>query len=387
MLSPLPELPVYHLHPLTFVRGQGAYVYDQDGREYLDMYGGHAVAVSGHCHPRVVAAIIEQAAGLLFYSNLVQVPHRHELCVKLMELTVPAFAAVFLTNSGAEANEAALTIARLATKRRRIAAVAGGFHGRSLLTLSLSGLERYRALTEVGGQPLFPYVTILPCEDLTAAQQTLDESFAAVIVEPVQGLAGAVPLSAEYLAGLRAQCDRVGALLIFDEVQCGMGRTGTFLAGAQSGVQPDLATLAKGLGAGFPIGATLVAERLLEAVRPGDLGTTFGGGPVACAAALTNLAVLQDEDLSRQARETGDYLARHLAGQRSVLRVQGRGLLLGLVLNRPAAPVAARLLNEQAIVVGTSAVPEVMRLMPPLTLRRDQADRFLNALSAVLELE
>lgn len=385
MLNRLPELPVYSVHPLTVVKGRGALVYDEVGREYLDMYGGHAVAVSGHCHPRVVGALAAQADQLLFYSNVVQTAHRRELCNKLLAMTDHHFAAVFLSNSGAEANEAALTIARLATGRRKIASVTGGFHGRSLLTLSLSGLTRYRQLTEVDGEPLFPHAIILPRGDIAAASAAIDETFAAVIVEPVQGLAGCEVLPSEYLAALRECCDRTGALLIFDEVQCGMGRTGDFLAGEHSGVWPDLATLAKGLAAGFPIGATLIGERLPAAIKPGDLGTTFGGGPLACAAALANLEAIEEEEMIANARELGSYLTRRLALISGVLGVKGRGLMIGVALDRPAGEVVGRLLKEHRILTGGSAVAEILRILPPLNLRREQADRFLEALSAVLE--
>ncbi len=384
MLTRLPELPVYNVYPVTIVSGRGALVYDGAGNEYLDMYGGHAVTVTGHCHPRVVEAIGEQARSLIFYSNAFDVPHRRALCEKLIELTGGHFAGAFLVNSGAEANEAALTMARLVTRRKKIASVTGGFHGRSLLTLSLSGLDKYRARTAVDGAPLFPHGVILPRNDVETARVVLDASFAAIIVEPVQGLAGCVPLDADYLRALREICDRVGALLVFDEVQCGMGRTGAFLAGEQAGVWPDVATLAKGLGGGFPIGAALATARVAEALKAGDLGTTFGGGPLACAAACANLGALHDEGMIANAAELGAYLAAKMAAIPGVVRVQGRGLLLGAVLDRQASDAAEQLLQQERIIVGTSAVPEVLRIMPPLNLRRDEADRFLAGLTAVL---
>jgi acetylornithine/succinyldiaminopimelate/putrescine aminotransferase len=385
VLNRLPELPVYPIHPIALARGAGAYVYDEAGVEYLDMYGGHAVAVTGHCHPRVTQAIAAQAAQLIFYSNIVESPVRRGLCEKLMHLTGGHFAAAFLINSGAEANEAALTLSRLHTGRKRIASVSGGFHGRSLLTLSLSGLPRYRKLADAGGEPLFPHATLLPFGDIEIARRTIDESFAAIIIEPVQGLAGCVPASTKYLAALREICDRVGAALVFDEVQCGMGRSGAFLACEASGVWPDVATLAKGLGGGFPIAAALIHERLLAAAKPGDLGTTFGGGPLACAAALANLQALEDEAMMANARVVGAHLAAGMAALPQVLRVQGAGLLLGAVLDRPAAAVADQLLREHRVLVGTSAAPDVLRVMPPLNLTAEQADRFVAALGDTLQ--
>ena len=385
MLNRLPELPVYKTYPIKLASGKGAYVYDEAGTEYLDMYGGHAVAVTGHCHPAVVDAIVDQAQRLIFYSNAVETAHRRELCEKLVALGKGAFGAVFLVNSGAEANEAALTIARLATGRKKVAAVSGGFHGRSLLTLSLCGIERYRALSQVGGTPIMPHATILPAGDVRTAEETIDDSFSAIIVEPIQGLAGCVVMTDEYLTALRRICDRTGALLVFDEVQCGMGRTGTFLASEQVSVRPDMATLAKGLGGGFPIAATLVGERLISAVKPGDLGTTFGGGPLGCAAASANLDVLQSERMIENAHIVGDFLSNQIAALPGVKRVQGRGLLLGAVLDQKAEEVVERLILEQHIIAGGSAAADVLRIMPPLSLRREQAERFVAGLAAVLE--
>jgi acetylornithine/N-succinyldiaminopimelate aminotransferase len=387
MLSQLPEMPVYSQLPITLVSGRGVFVTDDKGNEYLDMYGGHAVAVTGHCHPRVVEAVSTQAGKLLFYSNAVGIEIRSGLCKRLIELGPENMKAVFLCNSGAEANENALTLARLATGRRKIVSVTGGFHGRTLLTLSISGLENYRHLTETHAGPLFQHCQVAAFGDLDDVRKIVDETCAALIIEPVQGLNGAVVATDEFLEGIREICDATGAMMIFDEVQCGSGRCGAFTAAQTTTVLPDMVTLAKGLAGGFPIGAVMADERSLTGIKSGSLGSTFGGGPLACAAAVANLEVMVEEDLFKNAEEVGGHLMTRLSDLPGVQRVQGKGLLIGIVLDRPAAPVRDRLLFEHSIITGTSAVPDILRLLPPLNLKKGEADRFLDALKTVLTEE
>ncbi len=385
MLSQVPELPVYSQLPLTLVSGKGSMVFDETGRAYLDMYGGHAVAVTGHCHPRVVEAITLQAASLLFYSNAVDIPVRRELCARLIELGPKNMRAVFLCNSGAEANENALTLARLTTGRRKIVSVSGGFHGRTLLTLSLSGIEKYRSLASSEDGPLFFNKQVLAFGDIAAAAKLIDESCAALIIEPVQGLAGCVAAEENYLQKLREICDHKGVMLVFDEVQCGAGRCGAFTVAQLRGVQPNLISLAKGLGGGFPVGAVLADQAAVDAVRPGDLGSTFGGGPLACAAALANCNALVEEGMIENAARLGIQLKLGLTGIPGVLKVNGEGLMLGIVLDRAAAAVRDELLRDHDIIAGVSAVPEVLRILPPLNLTTELADRFVSALQSVLK--
>jgi acetylornithine/succinyldiaminopimelate/putrescine aminotransferase len=384
MLSAPPEMPVYTRMPLTLVAGRGAHVIDDAGRDYLDLYGGHAVASTGHCHPRVTAAIAAQAGRLIFYSNAVDLPVRRELCARLLALGPAGMTAVFLCNSGAEANENALTLARLATGRPNVVAVSEGFHGRTMLTLSLAGFPKFRALAAAGGAPLYAGARLAPFGDLDAAAALLDETCAAIIIEPVQGLGGGRPATTEYLAGLRALCDRRGAKLIFDEVQCGAGRCGAFTAGQRLGVAPHLTTLAKGLAAGVPIGAVLADAATTAAAKPGALGSTFGGGPLACAAAVANLEAMQEEDMFANAARVGAHWLARLPAIPGVRLVQGLGLLVGVRLDRPAAPVRAALL-ARGIIVGDSAAPDMLRLLPPLNLTIEDADRFVEALAAVLQ--
>jgi len=372
-------LPVYALMPVRPVRGHGSWLVDDQGSEWLDAYGGHAVASTGHSHPEVVQAIADQAARLLFYSAAVAHPLRGELADRLVSLCPPPLAQVFFCNSGAEANENALALARKRTGRRNIVSVRGGWHGRTPGVLACTDGDRYEEAAKRTGTPLS---TKVPFNDVAALEAVVDGSVAAVIVEPVQGIQGARDCSTEFLEGARAICTGAGAALIFDEIQCGVGRCGAFTAAEAFGVTPDAITLAKGLAAGLPIGAVVVNPWLTEGLAIGDLGSTFGGGPVVCAAALANLRVIEREHLIDNANEIGAYLRDRALGL-GVPAVQGRGLLIGLRLGRPAAQVQQALFAHR-IITGTSADPEVLRLMPPLSFSQAEADLLLTALGKVL---
>jgi acetylornithine/succinyldiaminopimelate/putrescine aminotransferase len=365
--------------PVRPVRGHGSWLVDEEGREWLDAYGGHAVASTGHSHPDVVRAIAEQARVLLFYSSAVTLSIRGELADRLAGLVPPPLGKVFFCNSGAEANENALAIARQRTGRQRVVSVEGGWHGRTPGVLACTDGARYEAMARRSGIPLSIRV---PFNDAAAMRRAVDESVAAVIVEPVQGLQGARDCAVEFLYAAREACSRAGAALLFDEIQCGVGRCGAFTAAEAYGITPDGLTLAKGLAAGLPIGATIVAPWLAEGLEMGDLGSTFGGGPVVCAAALANLSVIEREGLIQNAVEVGAYL-RDGAIRLGVAGVQGRGLLLGLRLGRPAAEIQ-RALFAHRILTGTASDPEVLRLMPPLSFSRAEADVLLTALKQVL---
>ena len=383
MLSPY-EVPVYARIPVRVARGRGCTLWDEAGREYLDMYGGHAVAVTGHCHPRVVAAVQAQAERLLFYSNAVPLAVRDELLELLAGMVPDGLGHVFLVNSGAEANEQALALARRLTGRPGVVSVAGGFHGRTVATLAASGIQHYRDLAvSGGGAELAARTIVVPFDDAGALSAAVDDATAAVILEPVQGLAGARDLSEAFLRRAREACDAHGALLVFDEVQCGTGRPGAFTASQLYGVRPDVLTLAKGIAAGVPMGAVMMTAEAASELKAGDLGTTFGGGPVACAAALANLAVIRDEDLPGNAARMEAFLRRRLAGLPGVQRVTGKGLLLGAVLDRPAREVQGALL-DRGVIAGSSVDPAVLRLLPPLVLGEADADRFAEVLEEVL---
>lgn len=372
-------LPVYAQFPVHPARGEGSWIIDTDGHRWLDAYGGHAVASTGHSHPHVVRAIAEQAAQLLFYSTVLPHPKREMLAARLAGLMPAGLDRSFFCNSGAEANENALGLARKRTGREVVVSVTGGWHGRTVATLAVTDGAKYEAGARRAGMPLSPKV---PFDDVDALERAIDDSVAALIVEPVQGMSGARDCSHAFLRAARATCSRHGAALIFDEIQCGVGRTGAFSAAEFYGVTPDAVTMAKGLASGFPIGALSVGDFLAEGVTTGDLGSTFGGGPLACAAALATLDVLEGEDLVANAARVGQHL-RDGALAIGVPAVQGHGLLLGLKLGRPAATVQ-RALFDRRILAGTASDPEVLRLLPPLSFTRAEADLLLQGLAEVL---
>src|SRR5690349_5442124 len=300
-------LPVYPPMPVRPVSGHGSWLVDEDGDEWLDAYGGHAVASTGHSHPDVVRAIAEQAGRLLFYSTAVPLPQREALAEKLADLCPDPLGRVFFCNSGAEANENALHLARRFTGRQTIVTLKGGWHGRTAATLACTDGVRYEEVAHRAGVPLSRKV---PFDDVAALDAAVDDDVAAVLIEPVQGFAGARDCAPEFLAAARRICDDRGAALLFDEVQCGVGRCGAFAAAEAYGVTPDALTFAKGLAGGLPIGAVIASPRLTDALQIGDLGSTFGGGPVPCTAALANVAVIEREDLITNAVAVGEHLAR-----------------------------------------------------------------------------
>jgi acetylornithine/N-succinyldiaminopimelate aminotransferase len=372
-------LPVYAQMPVRPVSGHGAWLVDEEGAEWLDAYGGHAVASTGHCHPRVVEAITAQAARLVFYSTAVPYPLRPQLATELTARCPGDLGRVFFCNSGAEANENVLHLARKATGRSGVASVTGGWHGRTVATLACCDGASYEAGALRAGMALSTRVTF---DDISSLDEVLDETMAALIVEPIQGMAGARDCSIEFLAAARRLCTDRGIALLFDEVQCGAGRSGTFTAAEGYGIVPDGLTMAKGLGSGYPIGACVAGPMLADGVGVGDLGSTFGGGPLACAAALATLAVIADEDLTGNAARVGAHIA---AGARALgaRKVWGRGLLLGLDFDRPAKDLQQALFARR-ILTGTSSDPQVLRIMPPLTISVQEADLLLTGLREVL---
>jgi acetylornithine aminotransferase/acetylornithine/N-succinyldiaminopimelate aminotransferase len=364
--------------PVRPVTGQGSWLVDEAGERWLDAYGGHAVSATGHSHPRVVAAIAGQAARLLFYSTAVPHPNRERLADRLAALCPPPLERLFFCNSGAEANENALHLARRHTGRNRVVSVSGGWHGRTVATSACCDGEKYAAAAILAG---FPLSTKVPFGDAEAMRRAVDDTVAAVILEPVQGMAGARACPPDFLRAAREACDAAGAVLIYDEVQCGVGRTGAFTAAESLGVTPDVITMAKGLASGLPIGAVVASPAVTATIGVGDLGSTFGGGPVPCAAALATLDVIAEERLLENAARVGARLAG--GARRLGLRVQGLGLLLGLVLERPAIDVQRALFGKR-ILTGTSTDPRVLRLLPPLTFSEEEAGLLLAALQEVL---
>lgn len=364
----------YAQFPFTVTDGEGALVRDDSGREYWDLYGGHAVALLGHSHPAVTRAVSEQAARLTFYSNAVPLEVRDRAADKLCAFAGPKLDQVFFCNSGAEANENALKVAVQQTGRTRIAALEGAFHGRTMLALSATWSPKLRKPFE---SMLAPVTRLRPNEvdDIGL----IDERVAAVIVEPILSMAGIVSLEAEFLRALRERCDEVGALLVYDEVQTGMGRLGRPFAAGQHGVHPDMVTLAKGIANGIPMGATLVSGGVAARIALGDMGSTFGGGPVACAALEAVLDTIEAEGLVAAAADLGSAIAQQLCVG-PVEAVSGQGCLVGLKTRGEARPLHAALL-ERGFITGTSADPKVLRLLPPINTPREA----IGALAAALK--
>ena len=361
---------VYAQFPFEVVSGDGAYLNLADGRRLLDLYGGHAVCALGYGHPRLMQAIRRQAGELLFASNAVALRVRARAADKLAQFAPPGLDRVFFVNSGAEANENALRLACKLTARSRVVALEHGFHGRT----AAAGAVTWGARERWYGFPNAPFdVAFAPRDNAAAAASHVDRETAAVILEPIQGLAGAYALSDDFLRAVREACDRQGALLIADEVQCGMGRSGLPFAISHSGVAPDMITAAKSLGAGVPCAALLMREECAAQLGGGDLGTTFGGGPLACAAIEAVLDAMVEEQLPAQAAERERQIrATCVAGP--VTEIEGRGLLLGLKCAGGARQVRDDLLAAD-ILAGTSALPQWLRLMPPLNLREEEASQ------------
>jgi len=370
-------LPTYARFPVSFERGSGTRLWDTDGHEYLDFLCGISVSSVGHCHPQVVEAIREQAGRLLHVGNLYYTEPMTRLSRRLAASSLGG--GVFFTNSGAEANEAAIKLARKAKQGGDIVVAHGGFHGRTYGALSATPQESKQA-------PFAPLVPGFRAVEPTAEaiERAVDEATAAVILEVIQGESGVHALDDDVLRAARTACDAHGAALVFDEVQTGMGRTGTLWAYEQTGVVPDALTTAKALGGGLPIGALVTGERLADVFAPGDHGSTFPGGPVVAAAALAVFDVLDDDALLAQVRELGEHLRGRVAELPGVREVRGRGLMNAFDLADGSAPdVARRALLEQRLVVNATG-PATIRLLPPLVVTRAEIDDALDRLGALL---
>jgi len=370
--------PVFAQFPIEVVSAEGVWLTTRDGRRILDLYGGHAVAALGYGHPGWLAALERQARSVLFQSNAVPMDVRTRAARRLVEFSALPLPTVFFVNTGAEANENALKLACRITGRDQVVAVEGSFHGRT----AAAGAVTWGAAAKWYGFPRTPFdVQFLPRRDASALAGGITSRTAAVIVEPVQGVGGAFDMGREYLEALRRRCDETGAFLIFDEVQCGMGRTGHPFAANLYGVMPDMITAAKALGAGFPVGALLCGPRAAQALKPDVLGTTFGGGPLACAVIEAVIEAIESEGLLENVRRISKRI-RETCMVGPVTGSQGEGFLLGLRLSRPASEVQPALL-ERGILAGTSADPGVLRLLPPFTLGESHADLLCDALADI----
>jgi acetylornithine/N-succinyldiaminopimelate aminotransferase len=371
----------YKVLPVTISHGEGVSVWDTDGKRYLDMYAGHAVASTGHAHPHVARAIADQASKLIFYSNVVDLEIRERAAEKLLSYVYApgGISKALFANSGAEAIENALKMAVLQTGRKKLIAFEGSFHGRTLLATNVTGNEKYRAQA--------PYriddVTIVPFGDTEAALAAIDEATAAVVLEPIQSMAGCREAEPEFYQAIRAKTTEVGAYLIYDEVQTGIGRTGRLFFSGMHGVVPDIMCLAKGIASGIPLSAVLVTKEIADRVKYGQFGATYGAGPIAMAAMLATLEVVENEGLLARVLEVSAYLVDALRQTPGVEAVQGMGFLLGVRTAIPAAELQSRLL-EKGVIVGTSDDPSVIRLLPPLVLRREGAEEFMAIFTEVV---
>jgi predicted acetylornithine/succinylornithine family transaminase len=366
-------------HPRT---GKGAKLVDAAGKVYWDLLAGIAVNALGYRHPRLVRVLREESRGVLHVSNLFYHPAQGLLAERLVALS--GFSKVFFCNTGTEATEAAVKLTRLATPgKSRMVALEGGFHGRTMGALALTGNEGYRKPFE----PLVGHTVFLPPNDVAALNAAVTPDTSAVFLEPILGEGGIVPLTPEYALAARAAADRVGASLVFDEVQSGLGRTGHVFVFRELGVTPDLVTLAKPLGGGLPLGAVLVGPRIAALVKAGQHGTTFGGNPVACRLGLEVLSAIEEDGLLAKIRETGEWFGRKLRSAKrrakgAIVDVRGRGLMWGVELDRDAAEVQKKLL-EKGFVVGTSRT-NVLRLLPPYVVPRPALSGFIRALEEIL---
>ncbi|MGQ9896020.1 MAG: aspartate aminotransferase family protein [Acidobacteriota bacterium] len=372
-------LGLYVSRGIVLVRGVGTYVWDSDGRRYLDCTAAYGVASLGHCHPAVVDAISQQATTLIACSGSFGNDQRAQLYADLMTVLPPGLTRVFFCNSGTEANEAALKFARLTTGRYGVVAAQRGFHGRTAGSLTATWEPKYREPFE----PLLPGFTYIPYNDEAALDAAITDDISAVILEVIQGEGGVRPGTLAFLQRAQQLCRDRGALLILDEVQSGFGRTGTYFACEAVGVEPDILTLAKGIASGFPMGAVALGERVAK-LSPGQHGTTFGGGPLACAAARATLRVLQETNLPAQVAQLGAVFLEHLRAipSRRIREVRGRGFMIGIELTEPAAPYIAAAQERGLLVLN--AGPNVIRLLPPLILTEEDIALAVTVLAEVL---
>lgn len=374
------QVETYAKMGISVERGRGSRIWTSEGIEFLDLYGGHAVCATGHSHPHVVKAIQEQADKVLFYSNLVYSEIRAKTAEKLVSVAPDSLTKAFFCNSGTEANENAMRMARMATGREKVVTFSGGFHGRTADSISATFLGKYREI----GKPNVPGHVSATFGDIASVKAVADSDTAAIMLEPIQSMAGVAEADPSFFVELREICNERGIMLIFDEVQTGIGRTGNwFFAGSElaGGVEPDIVTLAKSLGSGVPVGACLVNEKVSAGIKLNDLGTTFGGGMLAMAASLATLEAIESDDMIANARRVENHLRDSLSGAAGVVAIHGKGCLLGIEFDGPCSPVHKKLL-ENNIITGTSSAPNVLRLLPPLCVTVDEVNRLVEVLAA-----
>ncbi len=362
------QVATYAKMNIAVERGRGAWIWTSDGEKYLDLYGGHAVCATGHSHPRVVEALKDQAEKVLFYSNLVYSEIRAKAAKKLVSVAPGSITKAFFCNSGTEANENAMRMARFATKREKVITFSGGFHGRTADSISATFLGKYREL----GKPNVPGHVCAEFGNLDSVRELADKETAAIMLEPIQSMAGVTEAAPEFFVGLRQICNDHGIVLIFDEVQTGIGRTGNwFFSGSDlaGGIEADIITLAKSLGSGVPVCACLVNDCISDVINNGDLGTTFGGGMLAMAAVLATIEAIETDKMRENISDIENYLRERLKEIEEIKQLRGKGGLLGIEFADDCQPFYEKLL-ENKIITGTSSDTKVLRLLPPLGVQR-----------------
>ena len=368
---------VYPLYPIELVKAQGSTVWDKNGQEYLDLYGGHAVISIGHSHPTYVAKMSEQLSNIGFYSNSIVISGQAELAEKLGRISGYPSYQLFLTNSGAESNENALKLASFHTGRKKVVSFTKAFHGRTAGAVAVT--DNPSIVAPINDTS---HVTFHPFNQIEGLSDVITEETAAVIVEGIQGVGGIQVASTPFLQALRQRCDETGAQLILDSVQCGYGRSGKFFSHQYAGINPDMMTTAKGMGNGFPVGGVLIAPHIQASY--GLLGTTFGGNHLACTAANVVLDIMEEENLLDNATKIGAYIEQELAGMAGIKEVRGRGLMIGIELEEAVGPIRDALLHQHHIFMGYAG-KHTLRLLPSLAIDQPIADRFLESLRAVLK--
>lgn len=372
------QVATYAKMKIAVETGKGCWIETSEGEKYLDLYGGHAVCATGHSHPHVVEALNNQAEKVLFYSNLVYSEIRAKAAEKLVEIAPESITKAFFCNSGTEANENAMRMARFATKREKVITFSGGFHGRSADSISATFLGNYRNL----GKPNVPGHVCAEFGNLESVRELADSETAAIMLEPIQSMAGVTEASSEFFKGLREICDEQGIVLIFDEVQTGIGRTGNwFFSGSDlaGGVEADIISLAKSLGSGVPVGACLVNNCIAEVIKTNDLGMTFGGGMLAMAAVSATIEAIETDKMRENISEIESYLRERLKEVEEVVAVHGKGGLIGIEFSENCKPFHEKLLQNK-IITGTSSNPKVLRLLPPLCVKKEEIDLLIEVL-------
>ncbi len=372
------QVATYAKMNISVERGSGSWIWTSEGEKYLDLYGGHAVCGTGHSHPHVVEAIKNQADKVLFYSNLVYSEIRAKVSEKLVSVAPNSITKAFFCNSGTEANENAMRMARFATKREKVITFTGGFHGRTADAISATFLGKYREI----GKPNVPHHVCAEFGKLESVCELADKETAAIMLEPIQSMFGCREATPEFFVGLREICNEHGIVLIFDEVQTGIGRTGNcFFSGSDlaGNVEADIITLAKSLGSGIPVGACLVNDCIAEVIKTNDLGTTFGGGMLAMSAVLATLEAIENEGMIANAKRVENHLRKRLQEIEEVVTVHGKGCLIGIEFATEAKAYHTKLL-ENKIITGTSSVPNILRLLPPLCVKTEEIDLLVDVL-------